>query len=123
MIPASPGHRHRFTLFSQRFTHSARFGRLPSRTTNLAEGRRVEAMVAMAKARARNTGSFDHKTKCWRLRGRGIHATVRQLSERYGVEFRAETPAQLERETAPYWRRYMQDIEDQHRQSQRGTSP
>jgi hypothetical protein len=33
-------------------------------------------MVVM---RARNTGSFDHKIKTWRLRGKGIHAGAVEL--------------------------------------------
>lgn len=77
----------------------------------------------MVAVRARNTGSFDHKTKCWRLRGRGIHVTVRQLEQQYGVNFRAETPAQLEQASARYWRRFLQDIEDHHRQAQKASSP
>lgn len=78
-------------------------------------------MVAMT--RARNTGSFDRNTKTWRLRGKGIHVTVRQLERRYGVTFRAETPAQLERESASLWARYRQDIEDGDRQAQKAVSP
>jgi hypothetical protein len=73
--------------------------------------------------RAKNTGTFDRTVKAWRIKGRGIQASVRQLSKRYGVEFKGDTPAQLEKETAPYWRRYLQDIEDDHRQARKAASP
>jgi len=73
--------------------------------------------------RAKNTGTFDRTVKTWRIKGRGIQASVRQLSKRYGVTFKGDTPAQLEKETTPYWRRYLQDIADDHRQARKAASP
>lgn len=77
----------------------------------------------MCDMRARGTGSFDRKTKTWRLRGRGIHVTVGQLQARYRVNFVAQNPAQLERQSAPYWRRYLQDIQDDASQTAKAASP
>lgn len=57
--------------------------------------------------RAKQTGSFDHSTKTWRLRHQGIQISIRQLSKRYGVQI-----APSERASAPYWRRYLQDMAD-----------
>ena len=73
--------------------------------------------------RAKNTGTFDRTVKAWRIKGRGIQASVRQLSKRYGATLKGETPAQLEKETVPYWRRYLQDIEDDHQQARKAASP
>jgi len=53
--------------------------------------------------RTKQTGSFDKATKCWRFRGQGIHAIVKQLQDRYRVTFTATEPAKLERESAPDW--------------------
>ncbi|MFQ3651912.1 MAG: hypothetical protein SNJ75_16440 [Gemmataceae bacterium] len=57
--------------------------------------------------RAKNTGSFDHSTKSWRLRHKGVQISIRQLSKRYGVQI-----APSERASAPYWRRFLQDMAD-----------
>ena len=73
--------------------------------------------------RANGTGSYDWRAKCWRAKTQGIHATVGTLQRMYGVTFAGRTPDQLERESAPYWRRYLQDIEDNHRQAQKAASP
>lgn len=62
--------------------------------------------------RQKGTGSFDRKTLTWRLRNKGIHITVRQLGKRYGVTWQSSTPSQLERETASYWNKYRQELQD-----------
>ncbi len=66
----------------------------------------------MTEMRAKGTGSYDAKTKCWRLRGQGIHVTLKQLELRYNVTFTQTEPNKLKKESSPYWRRFLQDAED-----------
>jgi len=73
--------------------------------------------------RAKNTGTFDRSTLSWRIKLKRIQVSVRQLAIRYGVTFTGETPAQLEKESTPYWRRFLQDIADDHRQARKAASP
>lgn len=73
--------------------------------------------------RAKGTGSFDPKTKTWRLRSKGIHITVRQLANHYGVTWQSSSPAQLERETVSFWRKYLQDIEDTEYEQRKAVHP
>jgi hypothetical protein len=77
----------------------------------------------MDSVRAKNTGSYDPKTKCWRLRGKGLHATVKQLQERFNVKFTEAEPAKLERQSATYWRRWLQEQEEEQHERQKARSP
>jgi len=73
--------------------------------------------------RTKGTGSFDGGTKTWRLKGKGIHATTRQLERRYGVKFTATEPERLKKESVTYWRRWLQDTEEDAANSQKANSP
>ena len=66
----------------------------------------------MVIVRTKGTGGFDKATKTWRLRGKGYSVTIGRLQEVYGLKFTATDPAKLEKETAPYWRRWLQEREE-----------
>lgn len=68
--------------------------------------------------RAKNTGTFDRTTNTWRLRGKGIQISVRQLSKRYGKDIPNTIAG-----SRPYWRKFLQDLEDGHRAARRAASP
>ncbi len=72
----------------------------------------------MSDMRSKKTGTYDHSTATWRLRGEGIQVSIRQLSKRYGVEI-----PKSERASAQYWRRYLQDVADSHQIALKSLSP
>ena len=76
----------------------------------------------MVYMRQRNTGSFDRSTKTWRLRTKGIQISLSQLSEKYGVTFDRNISV-AERQSAPYWNRHRQEVEDTRQQSEIETKP
>ena len=72
----------------------------------------------MVAVRSKNSGTFDRTTKTWRIKGDGIQISVRKLSLRYGVAIE-----KTEKASAPYWRRYLQDLADNHQQAKKAASP
>ena len=77
-------------------------------------------MVAM---RAKGTGTYGKSNKLWRLQHKGIQATTKQLEALYGVKFTEAEPARLKAQSAPYWRRYLQEQEEQLQHAQKDASP
>jgi hypothetical protein len=73
-------------------------------------------MVAIM--RAKGTGTYGKSNKLWRLQHKRIQATIGQLEARYGVKFRQTEPARLRDESAPYWRRYLQEQEEAQEHAQ-----
>jgi hypothetical protein len=73
----------------------------------------------MGEVRAKNTGTFDRTTNTWRIKGRKIQASIRQLSKRYGVDL----PRGDKRASLPYWRRYVQEVQEQAQEARKASSP
>jgi hypothetical protein len=73
----------------------------------------------MGDVRAKNTGTFDRTTNSWRIKGKGIQASIRQLSQRYGVDL----PRGDKRASLPYWRRFVQECEEQAQEGRKASSP
>jgi hypothetical protein len=73
----------------------------------------------MYDVRTKGSGSFEFKTKTWRLRSKGLSVTLGKLQDVYGVKFTQSEPAKLERESAPYWRKWLQDTEEDRLQAER----
>ena len=55
--------------------------------------------------RRKNTGSFDHTTSTWRLKGKGIQASTRKLSLMFGVDL-----PKNEIISRPYWMKYLESL-------------
>jgi len=62
----------------------------------------------VAEVRVYGTGSFDNKTKTWRLKGKGISRSVRQLNKQYG-----KNVARTELASRSLWNKYLQDLSAQ----------
>jgi len=73
----------------------------------------------MYQVRAKGSGTFDKGTKTWRLQGKGIHATAKQLERRYNVTFTQTEPEGLKAASKTYWRRYLQDAEDDRAEAEK----
>ena len=56
----------------------------------------------MGDMRRKGTGTYDHSTGSWRLRGKRLQMTTNQLGELFGVEL-----PKSERATLPFWQRYL----------------
>lgn len=72
----------------------------------------------METVRKKGTGTYDRTTKTWRLRGKGIQVSIRQLAKLYKTEI-----PPTEKDSRPYWRRYLQDVEDRIVREKKATSP
>lgn len=72
----------------------------------------------MGEMRKYGTGSYDHGTGCWRLRGKGIQVTVKKLGQLFGIDL-----PRSEEKTRPYWSRYLAMVRQKEQDQKRGTSP
>lgn len=76
----------------------------------------------MADVRAKKTGTFDRSTKTWAVKGEGIRASLRKLSQMYVVVF-DESLAVAERQSARYWTLYLQAEREKRQSARRASSP
>jgi integrase len=62
----------------------------------------------MIEMRRKGTGSYEHSTKSWRLRQKGIKVSIRQLCRFFNTDIPAN-----ERESLPYWKKYLAQLAPQ----------